>query len=80
MESYVILNVIGLGFDMLGVLVVFLFGISPRLDLGGHDIIVTKEINDKEIKKTKRYKLYSWLGLFLIFSGFLLQLVGNLIR
>ena len=80
METFTIFNIIGISLDIIGVILVFLFGISPMLDIGGHAILVTKEVHNEKIRRTKKYKLVSWLGLLLIFFGFLLQLIANIIR
>lgn len=80
MSTYNVLAIVGLSLDMIGVILIFLFGISPRYDIEGQTYIVTGGINKKEIKKAKKFKRLSWFGLFLVFSGFLLQLLNYIIK
>ena len=80
MEISTVFSVIGLSLDIIGVIFIFLFGISPKLDLEGNTYIVTGAINNDEIRKAKCYKKLSWAGLFLVFFGFFLQLLGYLIK
>ena len=80
METCTILSVVGLSFDMIGVIIIFLFGISPKLDIEGQTYIITGAIDNAEIKKAKIYKRLSWTGLFLVFIGFFIQLLSYLIK
>jgi len=80
LKTYILLSSIGLGLDIIGVIIIFFFGISPKLDIKGETYRITGEIDENEIKITKKYKRFSWLGLILIFLGFLLQFISNFIR
>ena len=74
-ESFVdcanIINSIGLGFDILGVVILFTIDFK-MIELDAGDIPLTKS-PEKLIKG--RYKAYSGLGLIVL--GFLLQLISN---
>lgn len=72
-----IMNSIGLLFDIGGVILVFIYGFSPIINPSGHQLLATADIDQYEIRKAKRYRIYSRLGLALIVLGFCLQLVGN---
>lgn len=80
METYILCSSIGLALDMLGIIIIFFFGISPRLDIKGNTYRVSGEVDENEIRKAKIYKLLSWIGLILIFMGFLFQFIGNCIK
>ncbi len=80
MEINTVFSIVGLSLDMIGVIFIFLFGISPKLDLEGHTYLITGAINDDEIRKAKCYKRLSWTGLILVFFGFFLQLLSYLIK
>ena len=69
---------IGLTLDILGVILIFFYGISPLLDSEGRTYRTTGEIDEKEKRKTKRYKCISRIGLIMIIIGFMLQLLAAL--
>ncbi|KAF5068324.1 hypothetical protein DSECCO2_244200 [anaerobic digester metagenome] len=73
-------SIVGLSLDMIGVIIIFLFGISPKLDIEGQTNRVTGEINNDEVCKAKCYRYLSWTGLFLVFFGFFMQLLGQLTK
>jgi len=71
---------IGLVVDMIGVILIFLFGISPSLNLKGAVSLIAEQVDEEGKKKAKIYKGLSILGLIFVFSGFLFQFIGNLIK
>lgn len=68
-----IYNIIGLAFDLVGVLLLFRFGILPD-NLWNH-ILMDGEMSEKD---ERRHKLCSKIAIILIFVGFSLQLFGSL--
>ncbi len=68
-----IYSIIGLGFDIAGVILLFMFGILPDNIL---DKIVTHKLDLKEVKKNIRW---SKIGLILLVMGFIFQIVGTII-
>jgi ketopantoate hydroxymethyltransferase len=80
METYNCLSSIGIALDMIGVIVIFFFGITPRLNIEGQTYRVTGEKNENEIRLAKIYKRISLSGLIIVFIGFLLQFISNLIK
>jgi hypothetical protein len=69
-----VISAIGLIFDMIGIIVIFIFGISPRLtELTEKGNLSLGEPSEKEVLYNKLNKL----GLGLVVVGFLFQLVGN---
>jgi len=77
MNTSELFSTVGLLLDMIGVGLIFFFGISSVFELSGHQMIVTKEQNNLEVKKEARFKRYSRIGLILIFLGFSFQIIGN---
>jgi ketopantoate hydroxymethyltransferase len=80
METYNCLSSIGIALDMIGVIVIFFFGITPRLNIEGQTYRVAGEKNENEIRLAKIYKRISLSGLIIVFIGFLLQFISNLIK
>lgn len=73
----VVMNSVGLLFDIGGVILVFIYGLSPIIVPSGHQLLATADIDQDEIRKARQYRKYSRIGLALIVLGFCLQLVGN---
>jgi len=61
METYICISSIGIALDMIGVVVIFFFGIPPRIDIKGQVQRVTGEVSANEIRTAKRSR--SFLGL-----------------
>lgn len=81
MKTYLLINTVGLALDMTGVVLIFFFGIAKILETGGHSLISFEGRTDKEeLKRERRYKRFSKLGIILIFVGFLLQIVSNFLK
>ena len=72
-----LLNTIGLTFNLLGVILIFIYGISPMIDIDGNTYRITGEKDENEIRKAKKYKCASRIGLILVFIGFICQLLGT---
>jgi len=70
----------GLILDLVGVVLIYLFGISPKLDIEGQTNRVTGEINNDESSKANNYKKLSNIGLIILFVGFLFQLLSNFLK
>jgi hypothetical protein len=74
------INSLGLILDLGGVVLIYLFGIAPKLDIEGQTHRITGEIDYEEISKAKKYKNLSHCGLLILFAGFLLQLISNFLK
>ncbi len=64
----------GLILDIVGVMVLFRFGLPPRLAMSG--VLTLDRDNDAYQKKEKRYRISSYAALFCLVTGFLLQIIG----
>jgi hypothetical protein len=73
-------NEVGLLFDIVGVVLVWRYGLPPSVDRMGLKYIVTSDRDESEIAKARRYDSLSHIGLGLIVTGFLLQLLSNVMR
>lgn len=80
MQTSSVLSMTGLILDMAGVLLMFIFGISPMIDTNGHQFITTVRVEENIKKKARKYKKCSRIGLVLVFLGFSFQLWGYLIK
>jgi hypothetical protein len=78
MTTQQIINVIGLTFDIIGVLMLFKYGLPSNLDKNGHISIVLEQVDDDEIHKYKKYEQLSYLALVSIIIGFILQGLSTL--
>ena len=77
-----LVNTIGLAFDIVGVLVVFWFGLAadvPRDAPMGFLIVNEPDETEERAARVKwrRYRCLSYLGLLLLVLGFILQIVSN---
>jgi hypothetical protein len=70
-----IYNIIGLAFDLVGVLLLFRFGILPN-NLWEH-LLMDSGMSEKD---EKRHKIWSKVAVILIFIGFALQLTGTIMQ
>ena len=78
MEQICSFNNIGLSLDAIGVVIIFIFGISSDLNRDGA-VGLLVENSDEEAKKARKHDCISKIGLVLIIIGFILQIIGNLI-
>jgi hypothetical protein len=73
-----ILGVIGLSLSLAGAIIIFFFGLPPRVRESGRFYLALEQEDKDEIKKGKRYRKISRLGLILLAIGFLLQLLEKI--
>lgn len=71
-----IINTVGLIFDIIGVGLLFRYGLPEPIGKDGARRI-TWGTDEEETAKWKRYKRMSYLALGLLIFGFLLQIVSN---
>ncbi len=73
-----IVNAIGLGLDIIGVVLIFRYGIGPDVRRGGAGYLVLSR-NEEEIRKARRYDCLGRSGLLLIIAGFAIQMISNFV-
>lgn len=73
-------NNLGLLLDIIGVILVWKFGVPNNIRPEGESFLLIGKGNKKEIQKTKIYKIWQTIGLILIILGFVFQFVGNIIK
>jgi len=71
------LNSIGLIFDIIGVLLLFKYGLPNDLNKKGLTGMSFVTVNKEEVKKYKRYKRWSYIALSAILIGFIIQILSN---
>ncbi|WP_269540114.1 hypothetical protein [Cerasicoccus fimbriatus] len=70
------LNIIGLIFGIIGVVMIFIWG-PPQPNLSPEVFIEADGSPDQNIEKRKEYELKSRAGLFFVLIGFFFQLVAT---
>ncbi len=84
MDSYnnlpQLVNSLGLVFDIVGVILVWRFGLPDPIDRTGAVGIAQMKVDTEQIKKGARYDCWGRIGLVLIILGFVLQIMGNWLR
>ncbi len=73
------MDIIGLILSFTGAAIIFFFGLPPRVRESGKSFLALEGEDRDEIKKGKRYRKISKLGLFLLAVGFLFQLLEKVI-
>ena len=76
---YVLLTSIGFWaalIGLVGTLLIFFFGLPPRIHPEGHINLVLEQVNEGEKKKAKKYKVCSYIGISLLSFSFVLQLIS----
>ena len=72
-----ILNVFGLVANLLGVILLFLFGMPFRIRTGGETFYVRSGVPDQRVIRTEeRYERWGMLGLILIVLGTAAQMAA----
>ena len=66
-------------FGLAGALLIFFFGLPPKIDPKGHIHLILEQEDEKEKKEGRKYKKISYIGILLIAFSFLLQIVKLLI-
>jgi len=72
------LDIIGLSLSLAGAVLIFFFGLPPRIRESGRLYLALEQEDESEIKKGRIYRKISRLGLILLALGFLLQLLERI--
>lgn len=73
------ISAFGLCLDIIGVLLLWRFGLPPDVRRSGHSYLVLEGEDENEKKKAKLYDKISHAAILLIVIGFALQAVGALL-
>lgn len=72
-----LLNTIGLVFDIMGVILLFKYGLPSNVRKDGGNVMLFQDTNQEEIKKWHKYNFWSRVGLISIIVGFSFQIASN---
>ena len=72
-----VINSVGLGFDIGGVILLFRYGLPEDISKTGETFFQLEGANEEEANKWKWYNKISYLALGFLGFGFFLQLVSN---
>lgn len=64
-------------FGLTGTLLIFLFGLPPKIDQDGHINLILEQEDKGEKNKAKKYKITSYFGLSLIAISYFLLLINQ---
>ena len=74
--SYII-NTLGLMFDIIGVVMLYFYGLPATVDKNGYSYYIAEDESTEEKDKWKRYHLRSKVALTFILIGFACQVASN---
>jgi hypothetical protein len=77
MSSATIVSSLGLVADIIGAVLIFKYGIPPRIDPQGHQHLILEQIDEQEKAKAAVFIKRSEVGVALLILGFALQLASN---
>ena len=72
------INVLGLVFDIIGVLMLFVFGLPADLNKNGYIFKVNEEEDEEQKSKWRKYDKFSKIALTAIIIGFLMQMLSTI--
>ena len=73
-----LINSVGLGFDIVGVVLLFRYGLAPEVRKTGGMIIAWPSSENMEAEpKWNYYRRMSFIGLSCLVGGFVLQIFSN---
>jgi hypothetical protein len=72
------LGIWGLILDIVGVILLWKFGLTENIDRRGLTVLASCEIDEEEKKKGRFYDFMSKVALLLLIAGFALQIVYSL--
>jgi hypothetical protein len=73
-----VLNIVGLAFNLIGILILFRWGMPFRMPTGGAIPYVAETIDAKEAAIEHIYSICGYVGLFLLILGTVFQIVATL--
>ena len=76
MNYSTIINSIGLLVDIIGVIILFKYGLPSKINTPPK-LLLECGLKKKEIKENRNIKKYAYFGLIFLLLGFVLQLISN---
>lgn len=76
MNYNIILNMLGLSFNILGALLIWKYGLPKNISREGHNRLIEEGINENEKIIAKKYDKCSNTGMILLIIGFFSQLLS----
>ena len=73
-------NSCGLVLDIAGAVMIFLFGLPEQLNRQGHHALISEADDEEEKAKAARYDVLGRIGIWLLGTGFVFQLVSNFMK
>jgi len=74
------INTLGLVLELLGVVILFRFGMPFHVPTGGADMLSAEGIDQAAVALEYRYMIFGYAGLALLVLGTLLQIIATLRR
>ena len=75
--TIVLLNTVGLVFNLVGVLLLFRYGMPYRTRTGGSGFLMVEQKDSAAISLEEQHDFLGYVGLCLIILGTVLQIVAN---
>lgn len=72
-------NICGLCLALLGILMLFRYGMPYQVRTGGAIYLVAEQPDEKEKALERRYDVLGWIGLILVILGTLFQIAANVL-
>lgn len=72
-------NSIGLVLDIIGGVLLWKYGLPELVDREGRDFIVTRNVEQDQVAKARKFDRLARFGLGALIAGFILQLLSNFI-
>jgi hypothetical protein len=73
-----VLNIVGLAFNLIGVLILFRWGMPFRVPTGGDIHLIAEQKNAGQAALDHIYAVCGWVGLVVLIVGTALQIVATL--
>jgi hypothetical protein len=70
------LNLVGLLFNLIGIVVLFRWGMPFRVETGGATYLITVQRDANEIAVERLYKTVGYVGLAMLIAGTVLQMIA----
>jgi hypothetical protein len=77
---YLLLNSVGLSLDIVGVVLLFRYGLPGEVSRTGANYLIHGPRDQNEVRRARLYDRLGLLGLRLLIAGFALQLASNLLQ